>query len=263
MNHGNFVTKRRTTVSVKESPTELAELPFPVKIPNQNWALISYVGPETIPKCGGFGVRIYGTFTSKEECDDVANKAFEQGYTYFDLLSVDISHGFFPLPPPPDLEIPDVKYQDENLNAIMSKHKEQLERGSNTVAQRADATGDDRIAGQSYESLVTKEAKQLFAEWKSKGKMDSHARMKKKIAKRYNSKLEAISQKTHGCTLSSEMSSKEAKIAKKQAAELMQIFADHKKRVKNEVVPHETEANLIQNPEIPSVPQAAPASLPL
>lgn len=171
---GQYVTRHRSTVTVTESPQELATLEFPVHLPNQNFALISYAGPDTVPAMrNGFGLRIYGTFASFDEADRAASRAQEKGFTLFDLDIVEINHGFFPLPPPRDDDIPEVGYCNDRLAAIMQGHKDHLEKGNKRVEERAEREADTRTSEEVFQDMVLESAQKLFDEWKKSGRKGS------------------------------------------------------------------------------------------
>lgn len=181
---GPFSTHVRQEVNVKHTGAELAVLDFPVSLRNQNYALLSYVGPNTIPASGGFAIRIYGTFASYAEAEACAVKAMKNGYNLFDLDIVDIQNGFFPLPPPPDSDV-DLTYSNDKLAKIMQRHKNAVNNGSRNVVKRAESDEVRETVEQQFESRVTSEALQLFKEWKKKGRADGHKTIKQKVGKRY------------------------------------------------------------------------------
>jgi hypothetical protein len=182
------ITKERTTVNTEHTGLELARLPFPVHLRNQQFALVTYVGPETIPASGGFALRIYGTFATKGEAWDCAEKAQQLGYNFFDLDVVDIGEGFFPLPPPADDEL-ELRYPNAKLGAIMENHKAAVNRGSENVCKRADEGGEQKdptpTRRDAFEALVAAEALSLFKAWKKQGKADKKAVIRSKLNKRF------------------------------------------------------------------------------
>jgi hypothetical protein len=196
-----FITKKRTNLVINETPAQLSVLPFPVKVPNQQWALISCVGPHSHPSCDFLALRIYGTFASFEEADDAATKAQTAGYDLFDLDIVDISHGFFPLPPPADADIGDgVTYSDKVLQQLMSEHKNILQDKNDRMHVRADEKVDARPPIDVFEDMVTKESMKLFNEWQLKGEVDTKANIKTKLNARFKSNIDTIRQDALGTT---------------------------------------------------------------
>lgn len=92
-----------------------------MNLPGQNYALISVVGPECPQKHEKFGLRIYGTFATK---DDAAKHAqtLNKIESDFDIYVVDLYQWL--LIPPDRAAIDDVHYQEEKLEEIMSKYRE-------------------------------------------------------------------------------------------------------------------------------------------
>jgi hypothetical protein len=90
-------------------------------VPCQNYALISVVGPESPQKHDSFGLKIYGTFPTK---DDAARHAkdLQKLDGSFDIYVVDLYQWL--LIPPDRNKIDDVHYQEEKLEEIMSKYRE-------------------------------------------------------------------------------------------------------------------------------------------
>jgi hypothetical protein len=217
---GNFVTRHRSLVDIKETPEQLAKLPFPVSIPNQNFALISYVGPNTKPMCDEWAIRIYGTFGTFSEACEAADEAQECGYNYFDLDVVDIAHGFFPMPPPSDADIDVLKYKQEKLNTLLGKHKNKMMQGSEQVSGRAEGKADTRSVVEVFDKMVATEAIRLFKEWKNNGKTESKEVIKKKLKKRYEEQIEAHTLATHGAARDiATMTNSEAKVMTDEAVE--------------------------------------------
>jgi hypothetical protein len=175
---------------------ELATLEFPIRLHNQNYAIISYAGPKTKPKCKEWAIRIYGTFSSLEEANSVAQRAIAKGFDVFDLHIIDIGYGFIPMPPPPDDEIESIVYRDSVLNEIMSrKHTEDV-RSNERIQSRLERKEDNRNVEEVFEDMVAKEALALFKEWKLKKKADSRQVIKEKCLARFNGHVEEIMKQT-------------------------------------------------------------------
>jgi hypothetical protein len=90
-------------------------------VPGQNYALISIVGPESPQKHDNFGLKIYGTFATKDDAAKHA-KDLQKIDGTFDIYVVDMYQWL--LIPPDRNKIDDVHYQEEKLEEIMSKYKE-------------------------------------------------------------------------------------------------------------------------------------------
>ena len=194
-----FVTRHRTTIKANESPAKMANMPFPVFQPNQNYMLCSVIGPNTVPSCKSWAIRVYGTFATAGEADKCADEALEKGYTLFNLETVVINQGFIPMPPPGDEDIPAVRYAKEQacLHKLMTGHRELLTSGSNRVESRADAELDDRSTVDVFDNMVTRGAKQMFEEWKETGVVPDAAAITEKNKLTFEKNINALIEELH------------------------------------------------------------------
>ena len=145
--HGFLVSRREMAPINTTNPEDLLDEEFPVKIPNQNYALLSYLGPKTTPSASWFGLRIYGTFATIEEANKAARKAKERDFNSFDLFVVDICHGFFPLPPPCDSDINEIQYSTDVLAQLMRQDQEHMDSANRRVGERADSEIEMKTSG--------------------------------------------------------------------------------------------------------------------
>lgn len=90
-------------------------------VPGQLYACISVIGPECPQKNDHFGIKIRGAFASREEAGNHAKRLQKEDAT-FDIYVVDM-YKWLLIPPDRD-HIEDVHYNDEKLEEIMSKYKE-------------------------------------------------------------------------------------------------------------------------------------------
>jgi hypothetical protein len=90
-------------------------------VPGQLYALISLVGPELPQKADKFGLKIRGVFNTRDEAANHAKRLQREDAT-FDIYVVDM-YKWLLIPPDRD-RIDDVHYQNEKLEEIMSKYKE-------------------------------------------------------------------------------------------------------------------------------------------
>lgn len=90
-------------------------------VPGQLYALISLVGPELPQRNEKFGLKIRGVFNTREEAANHAKRLQREDAT-FDIYVVDM-YKWLLIPPDRD-RIDDVHYQNEKLEEIMSKYKE-------------------------------------------------------------------------------------------------------------------------------------------
>ena len=90
-------------------------------VPGQLFALISLVGPDLPQKNEKFGLKIRGCFQTKDEAASHAKRLQKEDGT-FDIYVVDM-YKWLLIPPDRDA-IDDVHYQEEKLEEIMSKYRE-------------------------------------------------------------------------------------------------------------------------------------------
>ena len=90
-------------------------------VPGQLFACISIVGPECPQKNEKFGLKIRGTFNSREEAGNHAKRLQKEDAT-FDIYVVDM-YKWLLIPPDRD-HIEDVHYNDDKLEEIMTKYRE-------------------------------------------------------------------------------------------------------------------------------------------
>ena len=90
-------------------------------VPGQLYALISLVGPELPQKAEKFGLKIRGVFNTRDEAANHAKRLQREDAT-FDIYVVDM-YKWLLIPPDRD-RIDDVHYQNEKLEEIMTKYRE-------------------------------------------------------------------------------------------------------------------------------------------
>ena len=90
-------------------------------VPGQLYACLSIVGPECPQKNDKFGIKIRGTFPSKDEASNHAKRLQREDAT-FDIYVVDM-YKWLLIPPDRDM-IDDVHYTNEKLEQIMLGYKE-------------------------------------------------------------------------------------------------------------------------------------------
>lgn len=215
-----FVTRHRNVKRDLMSPKELAFAKFPVNIPNQNFALISYAGPRTIPANGIWALRIYGTFATFDEASRVADEAQDEGFDMFDIDIVEINQGFFPMPPPSDEDLDVVKYKDKRMMELMGGHRDKVQDGNAEVIRRADQKTDKvETVADVFDNMVTAEAIRLFKEWKKRGKTERRAVIKEKLNHRFKEQMDAYTKKVHGPEANTRLNKKDSQTAHKEAVE--------------------------------------------
>ena len=90
-------------------------------VPGQLYACISIVGPECPQKNDKFGLKIRGAFNTRDEAASHAKRLQNEDAT-FDIYVVDM-YKWLLIPPDSD-HIEDTHYNDEKLEEIMTKYRE-------------------------------------------------------------------------------------------------------------------------------------------
>jgi hypothetical protein len=104
-----------------------------ITLPGQVFAAISIVGPDCPQKSDKFGLKIYGTFATRDEASSHARRLQKDDAT-FDIYVVDMYKWL--LIPPDREHIEDVHYNDEKLEEIMSKYRENQALGTKLFEER-------------------------------------------------------------------------------------------------------------------------------
>jgi hypothetical protein len=102
-------------------------------VPGQLFACISIVGPDCPQKNDKFGLKIRGTFNTRDEAASHAKRLQNEDAT-FDIYVVDM-YKWLLIPPDRD-HIEDVHYNDEKLEEIMSKYRENQAMASRMFEER-------------------------------------------------------------------------------------------------------------------------------
>jgi hypothetical protein len=92
-----------------------------ITVPGQVFACVSFVGPDLPQKNEKFGMKIRGAFATRDEAASHA-KRLQKEDALVDIYVVDMYKWL--LIPPDREQIEDVHYQNEKLEEIMSKYKE-------------------------------------------------------------------------------------------------------------------------------------------
>jgi hypothetical protein len=104
-----------------------------VTVPGQLFACLSVVGPECPQKNDKFGIKIRGTFSTRDEAERHAKRLHKDDAT-FDIYVVDMYKWLLI---PPDLDkLDDVHYTNEKLEEIMTKYKENQRMAASMFEQR-------------------------------------------------------------------------------------------------------------------------------
>ena len=90
-------------------------------VPGQLFACLSIVGPDCPQKTDKFGIKIRGTFPTRDDAERHAKRLQKEDAT-FDIYVVDM-YKWLLIPPDRD-QISDVHYSNERLEEIMTKYRE-------------------------------------------------------------------------------------------------------------------------------------------
>mgnify|MGYP003339097582 CR=1 FL=1 len=98
---------------------------------NQNYVVLSYVGPEANQKCNDHAVMIRGVFRNQEQAVAFAKECSSKCA----LLDVFVAEMGKFLVLPPKIEIKDTVYHDDRLNELMQGYVENQERAKQNYEQ--------------------------------------------------------------------------------------------------------------------------------
>jgi len=102
-------------------------------VPGQLYACLSIVGPEAPQKNDKFGIKIRGTFATRDEAASHAKRLQKEDAT-FDIYVVDM-YKWLLIPPDP-AKIEDVHYTNEKLEELMTGYKENQALAAKMFAER-------------------------------------------------------------------------------------------------------------------------------
>jgi hypothetical protein len=92
-----------------------------ITVPGQLFACLSIVGPDCPQKTDKFGIKIRGTFSTRDEAE-IHAKRLQRDDATFDIYVVDMYKWL--LVPPDRENIDNVHYAEEKLDEIMTKYRE-------------------------------------------------------------------------------------------------------------------------------------------
>jgi hypothetical protein len=91
-----------------------------LKVPSQNWALVSFVSPTSNQKSTSIGMKIRGVFDTREEATEHIKRLIRLD-PMFDIFICEM-YNWCLVPPDPEL-ISDQNYQEEQLNCLVSEYR--------------------------------------------------------------------------------------------------------------------------------------------
>jgi len=108
---------------LKDLPTGLTLEPDYITIPGQNFALVSFVGPEFCSqKSDRFAMKIRGVFATEEEAGAYVKRLQRSGDNSVDIFLMSL-YNWCPCPPNP-MEVETQEYQEEFLQDLMKGYSE-------------------------------------------------------------------------------------------------------------------------------------------
>jgi len=118
-------------------------------IHNQQYALVSIVGPHMNQKCDVWGLKVRGTAESLDRAKALSQKILQVD-NHYDIYTVEVGK-FFPLTVEPT-QINNIEYQNEQLNQLMKSYLENKETASDFWHKRKNEMIQEAIKeGQSQE----------------------------------------------------------------------------------------------------------------
>lgn len=102
-------------------------------VPGQNFACVSFVGPDCPQKNEKMGMKIRGCFATREEAGNHA-KRLQKEDAIVDIYVVDC--GAWLLIPPDREQITDTHYQNDKLEEIMTKYRENQSQAASMFEKR-------------------------------------------------------------------------------------------------------------------------------
>lgn len=96
-------------------------------VQNQQYALVSIVGPHMNQKCDVWGLKVRGTAESLDKAKELSQKILKID-NHYDIYTVEVGK-FFPLAVEPT-QINNVEYQNEQLNNLMKSYLQNKETAS-------------------------------------------------------------------------------------------------------------------------------------
>ena len=111
-----------TMASNDEIPCGMSLEPDYITVPGQNFALVSFVGPNCRQKTDRLGMKIRGVFATKDEATAHVKRLQRSGDTMIDMFLMDM-YQWAVVPPNPE-EIEDHEFQEKFLQDMMKGYAE-------------------------------------------------------------------------------------------------------------------------------------------
>jgi hypothetical protein len=119
----------------EELPTGLTLEPDYIQVPGQNFALVSFVGPEFCrQKSGKFAMKLRGVFATEDEAKVYVKRIQRSGDNVVDIFLLSM-YNWVPIPPDP-MAIENQEYQETFLNDLMQGYAESQRSAKEIFADR-------------------------------------------------------------------------------------------------------------------------------
>jgi hypothetical protein len=124
-----------STPSVPELPIGLTLEPDYISVPGQQYALVSFVGPEYCrQKSNKFAMKIRGVFSTQEEAKAFVKRIQRAGDNVVDIFLMEMGQ-WAPCPPDP-MSVETQEYQETFLNELMQGYAESQRSAKEVFADR-------------------------------------------------------------------------------------------------------------------------------
>jgi hypothetical protein len=132
-----------TTTQV-ELPMGLTLEPDYLTVPGQNFALVSFVGPEFCrQKSGKFAMKVRGVFATEDEAKAYVRRLQRAGDNAVDIFLVSM-YNWVPCPPDP-MAVESQEYQETFLNELMQGYAESQRNAKEIFADRKNKVMKDGL----------------------------------------------------------------------------------------------------------------------
>jgi len=125
-------------------PNYVKALDYSCSPQNQNYALVSYLGPRNCRPIGDeWAFRLWGVFATQTEATEYVEyiRATNRYSKFYDILLLDINGGWSPFPPVLDA-IEQQKFQDEHVQDFHDGHLEQQKKAQKHHEERLSEADD-------------------------------------------------------------------------------------------------------------------------
>lgn len=127
--------------------------------PGQNFALVSFVGPECPQKNASMGMKLRGVFPTVSEAQEHAKRLQKSEVTSMDIYVMEL--GKWALIPPDPSKVRDQSFQEEKLADLMQGYRENQEKAKQAFYDRKDRIRKDGLEKESPEGVTLADIPQI------------------------------------------------------------------------------------------------------